>query len=179
MIKIFILDFSKYNLSLENFKNKSRLIFRELIYLYSKGKINYFYVGDYGKKYINKHIDFNISYSYPISVLIISDNKVGIDIEEISDFSDEVAKKIMTQNEYSYYTFCENKRDYFYLIWTLKEALLKAEGYGLNYPLKEIEFIILKQKIDVYKEGERYVKFILSSFLYKNKYRISVAYEYK
>lgn len=117
-------------------------------------------------KPFKKSCFFNVSHSFDYVVFLKSQHPCGIDIEKVIDmkkklipyaFSEEEQKKINSDN------------DFFYL-WTLKEALVKAQGQG---------FAAMKSKDVPSKEGEiLYLgrKYYLKSINY-NDYRISLCIE--
>lgn len=91
------------------------------------------------RPYLNGSIDFNISHSGKYVVCAISTMaKIGVDVEEIKDipitdftneFSAEEMKSILSSDD--------SLRS-FYLLWTKKEAFLKAIGTGLHLPLNKV-----------------------------------------
>lgn len=93
----------------------------------------------YNRPYLPIAIDFNISHSGNYVLCAISTHgKVGIDIErihpvDINDFKDHFTEKeICSINE------AKDKYAEFFRMWTIKEAVIKADGQGLSMPLKEI-----------------------------------------
>lgn len=93
------------------------------------------------RPYINENIDFNISHSGNYVVCAISSaSKIGIDIEEIKVIDiNEIKDYVLSEKEQKKMTSMENPLEMFYESWTLKEAALKASGYGLTISMKEIE----------------------------------------
>jgi len=93
----------------------------------------------YGRPYINREIDFNISHSGQFIVCAFSDCcRVGIDIEEIkslnlSDFQNEFSLK-----EYAGIEKANDPMISFYDHWTAKEAVIKSDGRGMQIPLKDV-----------------------------------------
>jgi 4'-phosphopantetheinyl transferase len=90
-------------------------------------------------------IHFNISHSggkILVAVGFISD--VGIDVEKIvPDFDmDGFADANYHANEVAKFRTLENNEetDYFYRIWTRKEAWLKLTGEGVNDKLRDLDF---------------------------------------
>ena len=105
----------------------------------------------FGKPYLNavakdkRQIEFNISHSGDWVIGAVSDQPIGIDIEEIKQFDITIGKNYFTQDEYDYiYDFPELQLVHFYQIWCLKESCLKCAGTGLSGNLLGI---------DVYKQG--------------------------
>lgn len=90
-------------------------------------------------------IHFNISHSgHKIIVAVGFVSDVGIDIEKvIPDFdTDGFAEANYHANEQKHLSELngEDEVDYFYCIWTRKEAWLKLTGEGINDHLKELDF---------------------------------------
>jgi len=53
----------------------------------------------------------------------------------------------MTKNELTEFNNQSNKMDYFYKIWTLKEAYLKATSEGITYGMENISVIKLNEEL--------------------------------
>ena len=94
-----------------------------------------------GKPYIKGHpVHFNISHSGEITICALSKNmEVGIDIELINPISLNNIKINMLNSEWYNINKSDNQLEAFYHYWTQKEAILKANGSGLNIPLKSFE----------------------------------------
>lgn len=95
--------------------------------------------GEHGKPYvINIPAHFNISHSGKYTVLAVSDRPIGIDIEEIREFSAITARKLFSEEELSYVAGNDPSRrkslmqQCFFEVWTAKEAFLKYLGTGLS-----------------------------------------------
>ncbi len=93
----------------------------------------------YGRPYINWEIDFNISHSGRYIVCASADCcRVGIDIEKVkplslSDFRNEFSLK-----EHGIIEKANDPMMSFYEHWTAKEAVIKADGRGMQIPLKDV-----------------------------------------
>ena len=90
-------------------------------------------------------VHFNISHSgSKILVAVGFNSDVGIDVEKIvPDFDmDGFAEANYHANELNHFRSLndEDETDYFYTIWTRKEAWLKLTGEGINDKLKELDF---------------------------------------
>lgn len=97
---------------------------------------------EYGKPYFkNSKYFFNTAHSGKYAICVISDKEVGIDIEEIKDFKDKVAKRYFTSKENQYIELSNEKVDLFYRLWTFKESYVKCLGKGLSIPLNSIELV--------------------------------------
>lgn len=96
------------------------------------------YLGCYESK-----IFFSLSYSQNLVYYAISSKPcIGIDIEYISEKppEEDLAKLVLHSEEYKLFEklFSYQKRDLFYQYWSQKEALVKAIGIGLRFPLSDI-----------------------------------------
>jgi 4'-phosphopantetheinyl transferase len=86
-------------------------------------------------------LQFNISHSDEMAVYAFSDSlEVGIDVEAVLDIpeSDDIAVRMFSAREVVAYRAlpAEQKAVGFLNCWTRKEALVKALGAGLSYPLE-------------------------------------------
>jgi 4'-phosphopantetheinyl transferase len=92
-----------------------------------------------GRPSITQNFDFNISHSDQYAVCAFSkEYSIGIDIEKIKPISLEFLRNFFNQDEWAEMQEGENSQESFYRLWTKKEAVVKADGRGLNVPLKEI-----------------------------------------
>ena len=96
----------------------------------------------YGKpqlRFAKKSLNFNISHSENITVGVTHCLPVGIDVEAKD-------RRTSLDDEYLFYEFFKSKPEAsrafelntFIELWTIKEAVLKASGYGLWGGLKNI-----------------------------------------
>jgi 4'-phosphopantetheinyl transferase len=84
-------------------------------------------------------LEYNISHSGEFVVCAISnESPVGIDIEEIKDVDIAEYAFLMSDAEMQYIMEGEDPMLNFYSIWTKKEAVMKADGRGLNIPLRNV-----------------------------------------
>lgn len=84
-------------------------------------------------------IQFNLSHSADQVVFAFTlDYKIGVDIEKIApEFNLDVAKRYYSEQEYRSLLQAppEDHAKLFYLFWSRKEAIVKANGKGLHIPL--------------------------------------------
>ena len=97
------------------------------------------FIGEYHldehDKPVADHTFFNISHSHGVVALAISETiPVGIDLEILRDYKDDLARFIANDEEYEY---IKDKQSFFE-IWTSKESLVKCLGIGLKTKVKEI-----------------------------------------
>jgi 4'-phosphopantetheinyl transferase len=91
----------------------------------------------------NNLIYFNIAHTRNEFAIAVCNNfHVGIDIESIHQDIDifSVAKSFFSSKEHDFIFKSDNaEKDRFFLLWTRKEALLKAIGTGLTDNIKELD----------------------------------------
>lgn len=100
-------------------------------------------INKYGKPSFKNlpNIKFSISHSGNISMLVVSDNEVGCDIEKVGKFDEKLIDKVLSDNEKKELNAkksINDKNDIFYKYWVMKEAILKKEGTGLTCELNKI-----------------------------------------
>ena len=87
---------------------------------------------------------FNLSHTHGLVAVAASCQPVGIDVEELSrQVPDlDIAKRYFSQREYQHIaaTAPSEQARLFLQYWTLKEAFLKAEGWGLSQRLDAVAF---------------------------------------
>ena len=93
-----------------------------------------------GKPYLkNNSVYFNISDKDNYTALVLSNQKVGIDMERIT-FRKRVISKICNEEEKK---LIKNAQD-FTIMWVKKESYVKYLGTGLSYGLKNVNTLELK-----------------------------------
>lgn len=105
----------------------------------------------FGKPYLKnqnkKFIYFNFSHSEKYVVCVIDNEECGIDIENIRNYSIDIANHAFHEYEIKKLNHYDNDKDaakYFTFLWTMKEAYLKALGVGFSKALSS--FYILEDK---------------------------------
>ncbi|MES2615190.1 MAG: 4'-phosphopantetheinyl transferase superfamily protein [Bdellovibrionota bacterium] len=102
---------------------------------------------EFGKPYLASEenvlpIQFSVTHSNNVIVLAFTlESPIGVDIEQLSpipDF-DSIAKIVFSEIEYDTWSNIsfENKLQFFYQLWTYKESVIKALGYGFSYDTKK------------------------------------------
>lgn len=108
----------------------------------------------HGRPYVESRLDFNTSHSGGYVVCAFSvDSRIGVDIEEIKPV---ILTDFMSQfrsEEWDLIQAAEDTHYAFYNFWTAKEAAVKADGKGLNIPLKDIG--IAGECITIYENNWR------------------------
>ncbi len=85
--------------------------------------------------------DFNISHSDQwLLVGLCQNGRIGVDIEKIRERKNwrEISQKVFTDSELRSLESLTEKE--FYMLWALKESVLKAHGGGVFKHAKQVEF---------------------------------------
>lgn len=108
-----------------------------------------FHANRFGKPELADPLNFSLTHSRTIAILAVALGKpVGVDVEDIHPIEPEVADTHFSTAELS--DLSELPGDAwltgFYRCWTRKEAILKAEGVGLNLALDSFDVSLLPDK---------------------------------
>lgn len=98
------------------------------------------------KEHVANQISFNLTHTATVGVLAVaSEIEVGVDAEVIRPIGPDVAETHFSSRELGDLNTLSGDAwlNAFYTIWTRKEALLKAEGVGLNLPLADFDVSVL------------------------------------
>lgn len=126
--------------------------------------IEYSYTGNH--KPALPGIEFNISHAENYVVIAVSRFPVGVDVEFIKNGFEfrELMEMCFSPEESSFISHSEDQLLSFYLLWTRKEAILKATGEGLTDHLYEVPSLpdeVLRQeqlfKIISTKASDHYI----------------------
>lgn len=120
-------------------------------YLNCHAKSISFAAGPYGKpaldtEHVENQISFNLTHSETVGLLAVgSEIEVGIDVETVRPIGPDVANGHFSAREMNELNTLHGDAwiEGFYRIWTRKEALLKAEGVGLNLPLADFDVSVM------------------------------------
>jgi len=131
----------------------------------------------YGKPYLEGYDDFhfNLSHSGSWVVCAVSSKPVGIDIEKIREVDLDIAKRFFSKEEASDLFAKEDneKTEYFFELWTLKESYIKADGRGLSLPLNSFFFRIENDNVIFVSESEK-KKFFFKRYDIDKGYKLAV-----
>lgn len=87
---------------------------------------------------VEKTIHFNLSHTKNLAILAVSKNtEIGVDIEQSKQSNShlEIAKRFFHPEEYNYLKKINSEQlqqEAFFVLWTSKEAVLKATGEGIS-----------------------------------------------
>lgn len=98
---------------------------------------------EHGKPYLLNHdLDFNHSHSQQYYALAMSQQvkDIGVDVEELDRKVrlEALAQHAFHSDEYETWLSLEQDREYWFKVWTIKEAVLKASGLGIRLDLNTL-----------------------------------------
>lgn len=95
--------------------------------------------GPYGKPCLQgaTALEFNLSHAGRWVMCALAPTPVGVDIEQVRAIDLELAQRFFHPAEYAALMACAPalRRDYFFRLWTAKEAYVKALGLGFQRDL--------------------------------------------
>lgn len=99
-----------------------------------------FYYNEHDKPYLKNYPNwyFNFSHSNNTVCCVIAKEEVGIDIEEVREYKEALARYSCSEKEMLILDSSNDKADDFYRLWTRKEAVFKLIGTGINKDIKNI-----------------------------------------
>lgn len=170
-------------------KNKGRKL--PLFNLYSDA-LKYFVLLDYygvsatqvelkknlfGKPYFYKkgngqEINLNISHSGNFIIAGVNGYRLGVDIEKVERWPEQLSKDIFTNKELSYIKHSKNENIAKYRLWSLKEAITKYLGIGLLLDTLKIEITCVNKSMYTFKINQIRIDTYGLSFV-KNGYVLS------
>ncbi|TXC81945.1 4'-phosphopantetheinyl transferase family protein [Luteibaculum oceani] len=95
-------------------------------------------VDRFGKPFLNEEINFSISHTEELVVCAVAKDVIGVDVEKIREVEFIDFQQFFTTQEWNEIQCSEEPKHTFYRKWTIKEAVLKADGRGLSVPLNKV-----------------------------------------
>ena len=103
-----------------------------------KNTVDFSY-NEMGKPFFeNAGFNFSISHCNDILIVAFSKSKVGVDIQYLLPFKDEVARRVCNDDEFNLIANSENPDLEFTKLWTQKESIVKLHGGTLYKDTKNI-----------------------------------------
>lgn len=101
---------------------------------------------EHGKPFFEHGPFFSISHSRRYSVLAVSENEIGIDIEMHENPRESLMNRCFTEEEQ---VFAKLSTENFLRIWTAKEAVLKFLGTGFSLSPKSFSVLPLDSEHEI------------------------------
>ena len=107
-------------------------------------------IAENGKPFIPGFHPFNISHSGQVvaCAVLLESGEIGIDIERIREIEVTKFHKQFSAPEMMQILSSKNPNTTFFEYWTMKEAVMKADGRGMRIPLHNIKLRRNKATID-------------------------------
>lgn len=108
---------------------------------------------EHNKPYLKNYPDwhFNLSHCKNAVCCILSREDVGVDVEEVGEYKENLAAYISNEEEMEMLHNSDNQADDFYRLWTRKESVFKLLGSGITKDIKHIlnkDVVVDSYKID-------------------------------
>ncbi len=114
-------------------------------------KYDIFY-NEFGKPYLkNNELFFNISHSGEYTVLVTSEEEIGVDIQAIKPYL-HLIDRVCTVNEQNLIKTPED----FTKMWVKKESYVKKLGRGIDYGLRNVDTTQIVN-YDIYRIDNYYI----------------------
>jgi len=115
-----------------------------------------FEYNEHGKPSIVGHpeIFFNLSHCKEAVVCVVSDKPIGVDVESIRKYKENLVHYTMNEEEIREIESSEHPDIAFIRLWTMKEATLKLIGTGIS---NDIKHVIDNTKKYTTVERQRYI----------------------
>ena len=99
-----------------------------------------FEYGEHGKPFLVGHPDihFNLSHCREAAICMIGSQPVGIDVESVREYRDNLVRFTMNDLEIAQIEQAERPDVEFIKLWTQKEAVLKLSGDGISRDMKSV-----------------------------------------
>jgi len=92
------------------------------------------------------HIHFSLSHSENLAVCAVADVPVGVDAQKIKCIKDNVARRVLSDNEYDCFKSSDAPDEYFCELWTIKESYVKLTGHGIAVDFRKLPADDIKDK---------------------------------
>ena len=123
---------------------------------------------EYGKPFLSSHtLEFNHSHSQKYYALAMSERvkEIGVDVEELDRKVrfDALAQHAFHPEEYQAWLQEDQDPEYWLRVWTTKEAILKASGFGIRLDLNS-----LNTQVHPSHDGGMCTHPLIGTFAYQN-----------
>lgn len=108
--------------------------------------------GNNGKPHLTQYpnINFNITHCEQLVACAFHNDSIGIDAELPAYFPEVLINRSLSEKEKCFLlsksATTTEKQEWFYRLWTLKEAYVKKSGVGVDTNLKDFSFSFIEDK---------------------------------
>ncbi len=124
----------------------------------------------------DRYLHFNVSHSKDCIAFAVADTDTGIDVEYMDENFNyhSIEEMCFTPAEINYIKESSIPVNEFFKLWTRKEALLKADGQGLNNDMNKLNCLKDFHVSEI--KGSHYNNYVINSFKIEKNYIASIAY---
>ena len=130
------------------------------------------------KPYLNNFLrQFNLSHSNNLIVLATDETPIGIDIEYVKPLEglEDILSYFSQKEQKAFFSKNKNQRlDFFYTLWTLKESYIKAIGKGLNSPLDSFTIDVSEKNISLISSVNSNAQWSFKRYQISDNYKCAV-----
>ena len=87
---------------------------------------------------------FNLSHSGDLALCGVGEHPLGVDVELVRPRREGLARYVLSEEEYAWFTLRGGDWGSLYTLWTLKEARVKCSGTGLRQAPRTIAVPLLE-----------------------------------
>lgn len=117
-----------------------------VIKIFGKDAFEKIVYNEHGKPFFEHGKSFSVSHSGRFSVIAVSDDDIGVDIEERETINPALEKRCFKEDEQA---FAKMSTDDFLRVWTAKESVLKLLGTGFSYSPKNFSVLSLSEEHEI------------------------------
>ena len=89
-------------------------------------------------------LHFNLSHSGGLALCGVGEHPLGVDVERVRPRREGLARYVLSEEEYAWFTLRGGDWGSLYTLWTLKEARVKCTGAGLRQAPRSIAVPLLE-----------------------------------
>ncbi len=99
------------------------------------------HAGANGRPFLPQRPVFSISHTGPLAICGIAEPLIGVDAESVGELPLNDFSRVFTREEIQAMNAARAPRTLFFILWTRKEAVLKAMGTGFFFPPDELNVL--------------------------------------
>ncbi len=100
-----------------------------------------------GRPFLPQRPVFSISHTGPLAICGMAESLIGVDAESVSELRLNDFSRVFTREEIQAMNTSQAPQTLFFILWTRKEAVLKAMGTGFFFPPDELDVLFSPVRI--------------------------------
>lgn len=155
LISTFSFSDQNYFNSIQNKEAQKRTLFGRIILRYIADNLGinepeFVSISVTGKPFFKDHVDFDFNISHSGNIVgccVTKNSSIGIDLELIRPVDIEIYRNYFDFDEWQFITNSEHPEFEFQKLWVRKEAVVKADGRGMEIEMSS--FNCMKRKTEI------------------------------